>query len=476
MPNQLLEKYQQYLTRQRTSPATIERHLSSIRAYFEFLKTSGLLEKTPLAPYFPKETPKPSPQLEEKIIQEKLAQLGVLPKTKSSFFSQLLLPRLVKKFFQKTSRFFKSVPHWRYNLPYYLKYHQPRWYVKYKKLSFSRYLNFALLTIVCIALGIGAYEKFLKKTQEGKVLGTVPSLPPKYLSFQGRLTDTSGTPINQPAHFRFAIYNDSTASGSAKLYEEAKWIRPDQDGIFNTLIGDTTTIDPTIFKENTELWLGVTVNTNEEMTDRQPIATVAYAFNSQYLQGYGVGSTGANINEIPVIDSQGKLIIAASGPTLQTTTGVFKIESPTLALMTNGSSGNIGIGFSNPGSKLTISGNLAIGTTNPSSAYLTAVAPHGGAIIEGNVGIGTTNPLEKLDISGNATISGNLTFSGARTIASRAFNQLTIGDSATGDILFSPGTGKQVRFYSSSNYIDSSGNMVLAGSLSVGTSANIGSS
>jgi hypothetical protein len=47
---------------------------------------------------------------------------------------------------------------------------------------------------------------------------------------------------------------------------------------------------------------------------------------------------------------------------------------------------NVGIGFSNPQSKLTVNGNLAVG------ADYNAVAPTNGAILEGTVGIGTASP------------------------------------------------------------------------------------
>ncbi|MGL4363942.1 MAG: beta strand repeat-containing protein [Bacteroidales bacterium] len=57
---------------------------------------------------------------------------------------------------------------------------------------------------------------------------------------------------------------------------------------------------------------------------------------------------------------------------------------------------NIGIGESNPASKISTKGNLSVGTN-----YSTTAAPANGAIIEGNVGIGTTAPdaSAKLDIT-----------------------------------------------------------------------------
>ncbi len=57
---------------------------------------------------------------------------------------------------------------------------------------------------------------------------------------------------------------------------------------------------------------------------------------------------------------------------------------------------------------------------------------------QGNVGIGTTAPLAKLDVSGNATVSGNLTFYGGRTIQTTAMTPLTIGGDTTGNITLNP--------------------------------------
>jgi Chaperone of endosialidase len=62
------------------------------------------------------------------------------------------------------------------------------------------------------------------------------------------------------------------------------------------------------------------------------------------------------------------------------------------AFVSVASAQNVGIGLSNPASKLTVNGNLAIG------AGYNVAAPANGAIIQGNVGIGTTTPLEMLQV------------------------------------------------------------------------------
>ena len=85
--------------------------------------------------------------------------------------------------------------------------------------------------------------------------------------------------------------------------------------------------------------------------------------------------------------------------------GVFSLASVAAAQ-------NVGIGFSNPASKLTVNGNFAVG------AGYNAAAPTNGAIIEGNVGIGTNSPLYPLHVVNSAgaateTLEGNSSNIGA---------------------------------------------------------------
>ena len=61
-----------------------------------------------------------------------------------------------------------------------------------------------------------------------------------------------------------------------------------------------------------------------------------------------------------------------------------------LLLTVNVHGQNVGIGFTNPQSKLTVNGNLTVGAD-----YNTA-APANGALVEGFVGIGTTSPVAPL--------------------------------------------------------------------------------
>jgi hypothetical protein len=156
--------------------------------------------------------------------KRKLEILGInIPSTKPNFVSTLLLVKLVKKIIgsiNKATQVIRSAPKLKYTIPYSLKYSRPKWYVKYQKTSFSKFLNFALVLILCIGLGIGGYKvsniNLVQKLPDaGKILGTTPAFPPVLLSYQGRLTDINGNPITKPTNVKFMIYADKNATESS---------------------------------------------------------------------------------------------------------------------------------------------------------------------------------------------------------------------------------------------------------------------
>ncbi|MGI8485533.1 MAG: glycosyl hydrolase family 28-related protein, partial [Thermomicrobiales bacterium] len=214
-----------------------------------------------------------------------------------------------------------------------------------------------------------------------------------------------------------------------------------------------------------------------------------------------VAASGISAGNVPFsgITSGTNLIatmLVGSGASLGFT-GTGTINASSLLGTTWATPGAIGLSTANTGAftTLTTSGNVGIGTTNVASAALTVGGSQlliganattarigdynsasgiwlrfsdgnsyydsnantffrtnggasiplqlfsgGNAEVTNNLGIGNGTPSERLDVSGNATVSGNLTFSGgARTIAARAGNTLTIGDSQTGNVVLNQG-------------------------------------
>ena len=200
---------------------------------------------------------------------------------------------------------------------------------------FLRYFSFLIGLVLLAGLGWGVYSQFFAQPKESPSMA-LPTNPPLLISFQGQLTDDDGTPINATIPAIFRLYN--VDEGGTALWEEQKNVSTDQDGIFNTFLGDTTTLDPAIFRDNMNLWLAIEIDSDGEMEPRQQIATVGYAFNSRYLQGYEA-TTAATANTIPVINAAGDLVLASSSPTVEATSGTFGLKGEAITIQSTGGTG-----------------------------------------------------------------------------------------------------------------------------------------
>ncbi len=151
-----------------------------------------------------------------------------------------------------------------------------------------------------IAVGLGTF---------GSLLSALPaeaaqSIPYK-VNFQGRLTDNSGNIMPDGQYnIKFRIFDDPSA-GSNVWQED--WVRGAADrritvenGLFNIQFGTYTALSPSLFSGTFPLYLevelptpatatcstnGCAVFTEGPMTPRQALASSAYAFNSDTLDG-----------------------------------------------------------------------------------------------------------------------------------------------------------------------------------------------
>jgi hypothetical protein len=91
-----------------------------------------------------------------------------------------------------------------------------------------------------------------------------------YIPIQGRLTDDSGTPLDGSHAVTFRLYD--TSSGGTALCEDTRTVSVD-NGLFSTYMQGCSKID------GRQLYLGVQVESDPEMTPRQYIDNVPYAWS-----------------------------------------------------------------------------------------------------------------------------------------------------------------------------------------------------
>jgi hypothetical protein len=184
-----------------------------------------------------------------------------------------------------------------------------------KSTGFSNYATFAILLVFASSLGIFGYRSFSRDTKLIAAYPSTPVTPNRNLSFQGRLEDSGGTPITVATDLEFKLWNDLTAG--TQLYTTATCsITPDADGVFSTQIGSTcgSAIASSVFTENANIFLEVKVDT-ETLAPRQPISSVAYALNSETIQGFPISSTVSAIrNTVVPMNQWGEIIIGEQNP------------------------------------------------------------------------------------------------------------------------------------------------------------------
>jgi hypothetical protein len=96
------------------------------------------------------------------------------------------------------------------------------------------------------------------------------------ISYQGRLLDTAGNPVNSTGlDMTFRLYD--TATSGAALWQETQVGVPVENGLFHVLLGSTTPIPISLLEGNNTLWLGVQVDSDSEMAPRVQIGSAPYA-------------------------------------------------------------------------------------------------------------------------------------------------------------------------------------------------------
>ncbi len=134
---------------------------------------------------------------------------------------------------------------------------------------------------------------------------------PQMINYQGKLTKSTGAPLDTTISMVFSIYADS--AGTILKWTETQGAVIVEKGIFNVLLGNVNPIPDTVFNGDIR-YLGVKVGGDPEITPRKSIVSVAYAFKSSSADtaGYALQFSGT-VNNADKVDGLHASATATAG-------------------------------------------------------------------------------------------------------------------------------------------------------------------
>ena len=161
---------------------------------------------------------------------------------------------------------------------------------------------------------------------------------PQQIDYQGKLTDSAGTPFDGATSMVFRIWNH--VSAGSVVWVETQAVVNVESGLFHVNLGAVRPIPEGLF-DSDGLYLSIQVGTDAQMTPRLPLQSVPYAQRALTAAYAGQASSATYATTAGNSD----------GPWVTSGTNLYRIA------------GNVGIGRSTPQEALHVyrsSGNAKI--------------------------------------------------------------------------------------------------------------------
>ncbi|MCX8189706.1 MAG: hypothetical protein N3F05_00555 [Candidatus Diapherotrites archaeon] len=233
---------------------------------------------------------------------------------------------------------------------------------------------------------------------------------PRLLTVQGRLKD--GTVLaHGDYNMTFYIYNAS--SGGTSLWSEQHFNVPVDRGYFSVILGES---NPITLPFTTQYWLAIRVNNEAEMTPRLKLTNSSYAFYaidanvspSQWITSgsniyYNLGNVGIGVTSPSYrLDVNGPLrLMPGTAPTGANGVIYYDTSTNKFRCYENGAWVNC---ISSGGGSIISAGDSNVEVVDAGDGYIVLREDNAEImrVSGGNIGIGTTNPGTKLDVSGGS--------------------------------------------------------------------------
>ncbi len=234
---------------------------------------------------------------------------------------------------------------------------------------------------------------------------------PQIITYQGRLVDSSGYPLNGSYNMTFKIY--AAPSGGGALWTEGPTSVNVIKGRFSVILGSTTTIPASVF-DGTDKYLGIAVGADAEMNPRLRVSSIGYAFKAltadNVATGFAVTQVGAGSGLTTTtnpITSTGVISIAAGGLT-SSMFGSNVVTSGALSQNLNLSGTVTAAGFATTGN-------------------ITAAAFYGGKYYGDGSSLSGVSSASNALSAGYATLAGNASSAAYSTLSGSASTAASAG-------------------------------------------------
>jgi len=101
---------------------------------------------------------------------------------------------------------------------------------------------------------------------------------PPFISYQGRLTDNTSTPVDGPQLIRFNIYGSE--SGNDSIWSSGFQLVQVNNGLFEYQLGSIVSLPDDLFSSGVNRYLGITIGVDSEIIPRTRITSAAYSYQA----------------------------------------------------------------------------------------------------------------------------------------------------------------------------------------------------